>query len=149
MNDTKNEILEAFFLALYQQTEPLPANVQLEFNKTDENFKISDILRLKELHPPLLAAYTKNYSFLRNHSSQRSKGLERKPNPKAEKNNNSNSEIDNSAGSIGDLPDVLKIIDQIDQSDKIKILQAVNSVQAIKDKILSLMAKMAEGLDHE
>ena len=143
MKDTQNEILEAFFLALYQQTEPLPANVQLEFNKTDENFKISDILRLKELHPPLLAAYTKNYSFLRNHSSQRSKGLERKPNHTAEKNNNINYEIENSAGSNDDLPDVSKIIAQI---DKTEILQAVDSVQAIKDKILSLMA---EGLDHE
>ncbi|MEG4318152.1 MULTISPECIES: hypothetical protein [unclassified Microcoleus] len=57
MKDTQNEILKAFFVALYQQTEPLPAHVQLEFNKTAKNFKISDILRLKELHPPLLAAY--------------------------------------------------------------------------------------------
>ena len=146
MKDTQNEILEAFFLALYQQTEPLPANVQLEFNKTNKNFKISDILRLKELHPPLLAAYKENYSFLKSHSSQRSKGLERKPNHTAEKNNNINYEIENSAGSNDDLPDVSKIIAQI---DKTEILQAVDSVQAIKDKISSLMAKMAEGLDHE
>ncbi len=146
MKDTKNEILEAFFLALYQQAEPLPANVQLEFNKTDENFKISDILRLKKLHPPLLAAYEKNYSSLKNHSSQRSKGLERKPNSQAEKNNNINSEIDNSASDIRDLPDVLKIIDQ---TDKGEILQAVDSVQAIKDKISKGLSLIAKGLDHE
>ncbi len=146
MKDTQNEILKAFFLALYQQTEPLPAHVQLEFNKTDKNFKVSDILRLKELHPPLLAAYKENYSFLKSHSSQRSKGLERKPNHTVEKNNNINSEIDNSAGSIDDLPDVLKIIDQTDQRE---ILQAMDSVQAIKDKIRNGLSLMAEGLDHE
>jgi hypothetical protein len=146
MKDAQNEILEAFFLALYQQTEPLPANVQLEFNKTDKNFKISDILRLKELYPPLLAAYTKNYSSLRNHSSQRSKGLARKPNPQPEKNNNINTEIDNSASDIRDLPDVLKIIDQ---TDKGEILQAVDSVQAIKDKISKGLSLIAKSLDHE
>lgn len=145
MKDTKNEILEAFFLALYQQTEPLPANVQLEFNKTNKNFKISDIIRLKKLHPPLLAAYEKNYSSLKNHSSQRSKGLDRKPNPQAQKDKN-NTEIDNSAGSIGDLPDVLKIIDQ---TDKGEILKAVDSVQAIKDKISKGLSLIAKGLDHE
>ncbi|MEP6488749.1 hypothetical protein NDI43_22725 [Microcoleus vaginatus GB2-A3] len=146
MKDTKNEILEAFFLALYQQTEPLPANIQLEFNKIDENFKISDLLRLKELYPPLLAAYTKNYSSLKNHSSQRSKGLSRKPNYQPENNNNINTEIHNSAGDISDLPDVLKIIDQI---DKREIFQAVDSVQAMKDKIRNGLSLIAQGLDHE
>jgi anti-sigma28 factor (negative regulator of flagellin synthesis) len=146
MKNAQNEILKAFFMALYQQTEPLSANVQLEFNKIDENFKISDILRLKQLYPPLLAAYTKNYSCLRNHSSQRSKRLDRKPNAKAEKNNNSNSEIDNSASHISDLPDVLKIIDQTDQRE---ILQAVDSVQAIKDKIRNGLSLIAKGLDRE
>jgi hypothetical protein len=142
MKDTQNEILAAFFLALYQQTEPLPANVQLEFNKTDENFKISDIIRLKELYPPLLAAYQKNYSSLKNHSSQRSKG----PRPKAESeiNNTTNTEIDNTSSDISDLPDLPELLDKIDSKieprgwKKLlgKILKAKDSVQASRDTIL-------------
>lgn len=33
MNDTQDEIFQAFIVAIFQQTEPLPADVQSEFNQ--------------------------------------------------------------------------------------------------------------------
>jgi hypothetical protein len=154
MKDTQNEILAAFFLALYQQTEPLPANVQLEFNKTDENFKISDIIRLKELYPPLLAAYQKNYSSLKNHSSQRSKGFP--PNAESEINNTTSTETPNTARDNSDLTKLNsqelleKMGSKIEPRGLKKllgeILKAKDSVQASRDKILS---SIADGLFHE
>ncbi|MCC3422302.1 MAG: hypothetical protein JGK28_31640, partial [Microcoleus sp. PH2017_07_MST_O_A] len=57
MKNNNDDIFTAFIGAVLQQTEPLPAPVQLEFNKIDEAFTIIDIERLAELHPPLLAAY--------------------------------------------------------------------------------------------
>ena len=44
MNETQDEIFQAFIVALVQQTEPLPADVQSEFNKTDETCTVTDIL---------------------------------------------------------------------------------------------------------
>jgi len=143
MNDTQDEIFQAFIVALYQQTEPLPADVQSEFNKTDETCTINDILRLRKLHPPLLAAYLKNRVWLKNHSSQRSKGL--LPNDESEINNTTNTEIDNTSSDISDLPDLPEIIKKIKEKTQsrgfkaflIKILHAGDSVQASRDTILS------------
>jgi hypothetical protein len=145
MNDTQDEIFQAFIVALYQQTEPLPADVQSEFNKTDETCTINDILRLTKLHPPLLAAYLKNRVWLKNHSSQRSKGP--LPNAESEINNATNTEIDNTSSDISDLPDLREIINKIEEKTQprgfkaflIKILHAGDSVQANRDTILSSM----------
>ena len=145
MNDTQDEIFQAFIVALFQQTEPLPADVQSEFNKTDETCTINDILRLTKLHPPLLAAYQKNRVWLKNHSSQRSKGP--LPNAESEINNTTNTEIDNTSSDISDLPDLREIINKIEEKTQprgfkaflIKILHAEDSVQANRDTILSSM----------
>lgn len=145
MNDTQDEIFQAFIVALFQQTEPLPADVQSEFNKTDETCTINDILRLTKLHPPLLAAYQKNRVWLKNHSSQRSKGP--LPNAESEINNTTNTEIDNTSSDISDLPDLREIIKKIEEKSQprgfkaflIKILHAGDSVQANQDTILSSM----------
>jgi hypothetical protein len=142
MNDTQDEIFQAFIVALFQQTEPLPADVQSEFNKTDETCTINDILRLTKLHPPLLAAYQKNRVWLKNHSSQRSKGP--LPNAESEINNTTNTEIDNTSIDISDLPDLPELLDKMDSKigprgwKKLlgKILKAKDSVQASRDTIL-------------
>ncbi len=142
MNDTQDEIFQAFIVGLYQQTEPLPADVQSEFNKTDETCTINDILRLTKLHPPLLAAYQKNRVWLKNHSSQRSKGFP--PNAESEINNTTNTEIDNTSSDISDLPDLPELLDKMDSKieprgwKKLlgKILKAKDSVQASRDTIL-------------
>ena len=142
MNDTQDEIFQAFIVALFQQTEPLPADVQSEFNKTDETCTINDILRLTKLHPPLLAAYQKNRVWLKNHSSQRSKGP--LPNAESEINNTTNTEIDNTSSDISDLPDLPEIIKKIKEKTQsrgfkaflIKILHAGDSVQASRDTIM-------------
>jgi len=145
MNDTQDEIFQAFIVALYQQTEPLPADVQSEFNKTDETCTVTDILRLTKLHPPLLAAYQKNRVWLKNHSSQRSKGP--LPNAESEINNTTNTEIDNTSSDISDLPDLREILKKSEEKTQqrgfkaslIKILHAEDSVQANRDTILSSM----------
>ena len=142
MNDTQDEIFQAFIVALFQQTEALPADVQSEFNKTDETCTINDILRLTKLHPPLLAAYQKNRVWLKNHSSQRSKGP--LPNAESEINNTTNTEIDNISSDISDLPDLREIIDKIEEKTPpgglkaflIKIFHAGDSVQASRDTIM-------------
>jgi len=134
MSDTQDEIFQAFIVALLQQTEPLPADVQSEFNKTDETCTINDILRLTKLHPPLLAAYQKNRVSLRKHSSQRSKGP--LPNAESEKNKTTNTEIDNTSSDISDLPDLQEIIHKIKEKSQprglkaflIKLLHAGDSV---------------------
>ena len=91
MNDTQDEIFQAFIVAIFQQTEPLPADVQSEFNKIDETCTTTDILRLTKLHPPLLAAYQTNRVWLKNHSSQRNKGP--LPNAEFENNNTTNTNL--------------------------------------------------------
>ncbi|MEG4444350.1 hypothetical protein QUB47_19745 [Microcoleus sp. AT9_B5] len=154
MNDTQDEIFQAFIVALLQQTEPLPADVQSEFNKTDETCTVTEILRLTKLHPPLLAAYLKNRVWLKNHSSQRSKGLDVVPDAEFENNNTTNIETDNSASDISDLTNLPEIIKKIE--DKVqprgfggflrKILQARDSVKASRDTIL---LSIADGLAHE
>lgn len=152
MNDTQDEIFQAFIVALLQQTEPLPADVQSEFNKTDETCTVTDILRLTKLHPPLLAAYQKNRVWLKNHSSQRNKGLDCVPN--AESENNHTNEIDNIFSDISDLPDLPEILDKIDAKVQprglrkllVKVLQAGDSVKASRDTILS---SIADGFVHE
>ena len=136
MNDTQDEIFQAFIVAIVQQTEPLPAAVQSEFNQTDDNYTVTDILRLTKLHPPLLAAYQTNRVWLRNHSSQRNKMP--LPNSKFENNNANNTETDNIASEISNLTDLPKILK--------KILQAKDSVQASRDIIL---LSSADGFIHE
>ena len=154
MNDTQDEIFQAFIVALYQQTEPLPADVQSEFNKTDETCTINDILRLTKLHPPLLEAYQKNRVWLKHHSSQRSKGLDFVPNAEFENNNTTTTETDNTSSDISDLTNLPEIIKKIEAKVQprgfgqllTKILQAKDSVKASRDTILSLIAN---GLAHE
>ena len=154
MNETQDEIFQAFIVALVQQTEPLPADVQSEFNKTDETCTVTDILRLTKLHPPLLAAYQNNRVWLKNHSNERSKGLDVLPNAESEINNTTNIETDNSASDISDLTNFPKILTQIKakvqprgfQAFLGKILQAGDSVQASRDTIL---LSIADGLIHE
>jgi hypothetical protein len=154
MNDTQDEIFQAFIVALFQQTEPLPADVQSEFNKTDETCTINDILRLTKLHPPLLAAYQKNRVWLKNHTSQRSKGFP--PNAESEINNTTSTETPNTARDNSDLkklnlPELLdKMESEIERGGwkKLsgKIVKAKDSVQASLDTILSLIA---DGFSHE
>ncbi|MEG3863782.1 hypothetical protein [Microcoleus sp. herbarium12] len=147
MNDTQDEIFQAFIVALVQQTEPLPATVQSECNKIGENLTIIDILRLTKLHPPLLTAYQNNRVWLANHSNERSKGLGILPNAESEINNTTNIETDNSASDIRDLTNLPEIIKKIEEKIEPrgfggflgKILQAGDSVQASRDTILSLM----------
>ena len=143
MKDTQDEIFQAFIVALLQQTEPLPADVQSEFNKTDETCTVTDILRLTKLHPPLLAAYQKNRVWLQNHSSKRNTGP--LPNAESEINKTTNTEIDNTSSDISDLPDLREIIKKTEEKIPprgfkaflIKILHAGDSVQANRDTILS------------
>jgi hypothetical protein len=152
MKDTQNEIFKAFIVALLQQTEPLPVAVQSECNKIDQTLTIIDIERLAELHPPLLVAYEKAYGWLVTHSGQRSKGP--RPNAEFEINNTTNTETDNTASDISDLPDLPKILNQIETKVQprglreflIKILQAGDSVQASRDRIL---VSIADGFVHE
>jgi hypothetical protein len=152
MKDTQDEIFQAFIVAIFQQTEPLPTDVQSEFNQTDENCTVTDILRLTKLHPPLLAAYQNNRLWLKNHSSQRNKGP--LPNPQFENNNTTNTEIDNSASDISNLTDFSEILNQIETKVQSrgfkaflgKILQAKDSVQASRDTILM---SIADGFVHE
>ena len=154
MNETQDEIFQAFIVALVQQIEPLPADVQSEFNKTDETCTVTDILRLTKLHPPLLAAYQNNRVWLKNHSNERSKGLDVLPDAESEINNTTNIETDNSASDISDLTNLPEIINQIEtkvqpcgfQAFLGKILQAGDSVQASRDTIL---LSIADGLIHE
>ena len=154
MNDTQDEIFQAFIVGLYQQTEPLPADVQSEFNKTDETCTINDILRLTKLHPPLLATYQKNRVWLKNHSSQRSKGLDFVPNAEFENNHTTTTETDNTSSDISDLTNLPEIIKKIEAKVQPrgfgellrKILQAKDSVKASRDTILS---SIADGLAHE
>ena len=154
MNDTQDEIFQAFIVALLQQTEPLPADVQSEFNKTDETCTINHILRLTKLHPPLLAAYQKNRVWLKNHSSQRSKGLDFVPNAEFENNHTTTTETDNTSSDISDLTNLPEIIKKIEAKVQPrgfgellrKILQAKDSVKASRDTILS---SIADGLAHE
>jgi hypothetical protein len=154
MNDTQDEIFQAFIVGLYQQTEPLPADVQSEFNKTAATCTINDILRLTKLHPPLLAAYQKNRVWLKNHSSQRSKGLDFVPNAEFENNHTTTTETDNTSSDISDLTNLPEIIKKIEAKVQPrgfgellrKILQAKDSVKASRDTILS---SIADGLAHE
>lgn len=154
MKDTQNEIFKAFIVALVQQTEPLPATVQSEFNKIGETLTIIDIERLAELHPPLLAAYEEADIWLANHSNERNKGLDCVPDAEFENNNTTNIETDNSASDISDLTNLPKILDQIEAKVQSrgfgeflrKILQAKDSVQASRDTIL---VSIADGLVHE
>ena len=144
MKDTQNDIFTAFIVAVLQQTEPLPAAVQLEFNKLDENCTVNDIFTLNKLHPPLLAAYENNRVWLKNHSNERSKGSDVLPDSEFEKENTTNPESDNAASDISDLTDLPKIINQIDTKVQPRglrkfigqILQARDSVQASRDTIL-------------
>ncbi|TAE14255.1 MAG: hypothetical protein EAZ94_07470 [Oscillatoriales cyanobacterium] len=148
MKNNNDDIFTAFIGAVLQQTEPLPAPVQLEFNKIDETFTIIDIERLAALHPPLLAAYEETHNWLMYHSNERSKGLDVLPDSESEKENTTNPEISNVASDISDLPSLRKIINEIDTKAKPrglkkilgKILQAGDSVQASRDTILSSIA---------
>ena len=153
MNETQDEIFQAFIVALVQQIEPLPADVQSEFNKTDETCTVTDILRLTKLHPPLLAAYQNNRVWLKNHSNERSKGLDVVPDAESE-NNNTTNQIDNIFSDISDLTNLPEILTQIKAKVQPrgfkaflgKILQAGDSVQASRDTIL---LSIADGLIHE
>jgi hypothetical protein len=154
MKDTQDEIFKAFIVALVQQTEPLPAAVQYECNKIGETFTTIDIARLAELHPSLLASYEEADIWLANHSNERNKGLDILPNAESENNNTTNTETDNTASDIRDLPDLPKILNQIEAKVQprglreflIKILQAGDSVQASRDRIL---VSIADGFVHE
>lgn len=147
MKNNNDDIFTAFIGAVLQQTEPLPAAVQSEFNKIDETFTIIDIERLTKLHPPLLAAYKDTHNWLINHSNERSKGLDVLPDSEFEKENTTNPEISNVASDISDLTNLPKIIEKIDTKVKPrglrqflgKILQAGDSVQASRDTILGNM----------
>jgi hypothetical protein len=154
MNDTQDEIFKAFIVALLQQTEPLPAAVQSEFNKIGETFTIIDIDRLVNSHPPLLAAYNEADGWLVNHSNERSKGFP--PNAESEINNTTSTEIPNTARDNSDLTklNLPELLDKMDSKieprgwKKLlgKILKAKDSVQASRDTILS---SIADGLFHE
>jgi hypothetical protein len=154
MNDTEDEIFKAFIVALRQQTEPLPAAVQSEFNKIGETFTVIDIDRLANSHPPLLAAYNEADGWLVNHSSQRSKGFP--PNAEFEKNNTTSTETPNTARDNSDLTKLnsQELLDKMEPKIEPrglrkllgKILKAKDSVQASRDKILS---SIADGLFHE
>ena len=154
MNDTQDEIFKAFIVALLQQTEPLPAAIQSEFNKIGETFTVIDIDRLANSHPPLLAAYNEADGWLVNHSSQRSKGLDFVPNAEFENNNTTTTETDNTSSDISDLTNLPEIIKKIEAKVPprglgellTKILQAKDSVKASRDTILS---SIANGLAHE
>ena len=154
MKDTQDEIFQAFIVVILQQTEPLPADVQSEFNQNDETCTVTDILRLTKLHPPLLAAYQKNRVWLKNHSSQRSKGFP--PNAEFEKNNTTSNENPNNARDNSDLTklNLPEILDKMESKIEPrgfrgflgKILKAKDSVQASRDTILS---SIADSIFHE
>jgi hypothetical protein len=142
MKDTQNDIFTAFIVALFQQTESLPLEVQSEFNKIDETSPVTDILRLTKLHSPLLVAYKNNRVWLTKHSKQRNQktGL----NSDIAKQNATNTEIDKVASDIGALTNLLKVIDKVEPKVKPRglrsilenILQSRDSVQASRDTII-------------
>lgn len=152
IQDDDDDIFQAFIGALLQQTEPLPAKVQSECNKIDETLTITDIERLAELHPPLLAAYEKAHGWLVTYSGQLRKGP--RPNAEFEINHTTNTEIGNNASDISDLTNLPEILNRIEtkvpprgfKAFLGKILQAKDSVRASRDTIL---LSIADGLIHE
>lgn len=153
IQDDDDDIFQAFIVALLQQTESLPVTVQSECNKIDKTLTITDIERLAELHPPLLAAYEKAHGWLVTYSGQLRKGP--KPNAEFEINKTTNTEIGNNFRDINDLTDLPKIMNQIQvkvppcggfEAFLKKILQAKDSVKASRDTILP---SIADGLVHE
>ena len=74
MQDTQDEIFQAFIMALYQQVESLPGTVQQECNKIGENLTVIDTQRLANLHPPLLAAEEETSIWLRIRSNKNTSG---------------------------------------------------------------------------
>ena len=154
MNDTQDEIFQAFIVALLQQTEPLPAAVQSEFNKIGETFTIIDIDRLAKSHPPLLAAYNEADGWLVNHSNKCIQGF--LPNAESEINSTTSTETPNNVRDNSDLTklNLPELLDKMDSKieprgwKKLlgKILKAKDSVQASRDTILS---SIADGLFHE
>ncbi|NJK74470.1 MAG: hypothetical protein HC942_10805 [Microcoleus sp. SU_5_6] len=141
MKDTQNDIFTAFIVALFQQTESLPLEVQSEFNKIDETSPVTDILRLTKLHSPLLVAYKNNRIWLTKHSKQRNQKIGYSD---TAKQNATNTEIDKAASDIGALTNLLNCIDRIDPEVKQRglrsvlenMLQSRDSVQASRDTII-------------
>ena len=145
----------ALILALLQQTEQLPAAVQSEFKEISKSFTIADIERLAKLHPSLLAAYEYADDCLMNGGSERSKRSDTWK-YESEEDDTTNTELGNiiRSGNISDRQKLNQIINTIEAKVKPRgfrvfleeILQAGDSVQATKDRILSLIA---DGLAHE
>ncbi|MGL5059763.1 MAG: hypothetical protein ACRC62_07245 [Microcoleus sp.] len=144
MKDTQNDIFTAFIVALLQQTEPLPLEVQSEFNKIDETYPVTHILRLTKLHSPLLAAYKNNRVWLTRHRKQHDPKT--MLNSEFENPNITINAIEPAASNIGDLTNLLESIDSIDTEVKPRglrsilenILQSQDSVRASRDTILRL-----------
>jgi hypothetical protein len=142
MKDTQNDIFTAFIVALFQQTESLPLEIQSEFNKIDETSPVTDILRLTKLHSPLLVAYKNNRIWLTKHSKQRNQKTAY--NSDTAKQNATNTEIDKPVSDISALTNLLNFIDRIDPEVKQRglrsvlenMLQSRDSVQASRDTII-------------
>jgi hypothetical protein len=155
MKNMENHGITAFILAVLQQTEQLPAPVQLEFNKINENFTIEDIETLVELHPSLLAAYEYADDCLMNGGNGRSKRSDAWK-YESEEDHTAITELGNiiRIGDISDRNNLNQIITTIEAKVKPgelkeflkEILKSGDSVQATKDRILSLIA---DRLRHE
>jgi hypothetical protein len=147
MQDNKDEIFKAFIVAIIQQTEPLPAAVQSEFNKTGATFTTKDIRKLAKLHPPLQKSYQETRTWQTTHSGIRNKGKMVRPNSALEKEKTMNAEIDNTSSSISNLQSLPEIIEQIEQkvsSNKLTeliatIFSASDSIQAAQSFVLPLL----------
>lgn len=147
MKDAEADILKAFIAALTQQKEPLPAAVQNELNSLGKTFNTDKIESIAEKHAPLLSSYEAAHKWLVEHSSTRNKGKDFLPSSSSEKDNTSNTEIDNASSDIQDLkslPEILaKIEERLDHKNLVtlgsEIFNTSDPVQSAKDAMFALI----------
>lgn len=147
MKDSQAIIVKAFLAALTQQQEPLPDEVQAALNKLGKTLDVDELDHLAHKHPPLLTSYEEAYDWLNHDSSQRSKGRDFVPDATSEKENTTNSEIDNASSdikSLNSLPEILSKIEQRLDGDQLaeiapQIFSASNSVESAIGTIFPLI----------
>lgn len=67
--------LQAFIVALAQQTSPLPEDIQNQLKQLTVNFEISKLIKLIEGYSPLYNKYKTVRNYLVNRAGERGKGI--------------------------------------------------------------------------
>jgi non-ribosomal peptide synthetase component E (peptide arylation enzyme) len=112
MKDYELQMLTAFFAALTQQSEPLPADFVVQLNEISETLDLNQLNQLIT-NSSLGENYQIAYQRLRSKSSVRNLGLDTTPNDKSEVENTTCTETDNAA-SRGTEQNSDEIITQIE-----------------------------------